>query len=43
MLIIFKGDLPHSDYDSIKTKLMVARVDLESDVGQKVMALAGIT
>jgi len=43
MLIIFKGELSASDYDSIKTKIMVARVDMESEVGQKVMALAGLT
>jgi hypothetical protein len=43
MLMIFKGELSPSDYEYIKTKLMVARVDLESEVGQKVMALAGLT
>jgi thiol-disulfide isomerase/thioredoxin len=43
MLIIFRGELTASDYDSIKTKLMVARAELESEVGQKVMALAGLT
>jgi hypothetical protein len=43
MLIIFKGELSPSEYDRIKTKLMVARVDLESEVGQKVMALAGLS
>jgi hypothetical protein len=43
MIIIFRGELSTLDYDFIKTKLMVARVDLESEVGQKVMALAGLT